>query len=73
MQSDTLSIYGGPKPIYGSLKLVYGGPKPIYGSLMLSYGGPKLINSDRESIYGALECPYKIHEPLVLHHKAFDI
>ena len=59
MQSDTLSIYGGPKP--------------IYGSLMLVYGGPKLIDGDWESIYGALECPYKIHEPFVLHHKEFDM
>jgi hypothetical protein len=41
MQSDTLSIFGGPKLIYGSLMLVCEGPKLIYG--------------DREAIYGALE------------------
>ena len=46
MQSDTLSIFGDPKLIYGSLMLVYRGPKLIYGSL--------------EPIYGALEYAYKI-------------
>jgi hypothetical protein len=46
MQSDTLSIFGGPKLIYGSLMLVYGSLELIYG--------------DRESINGTLEYAYKI-------------
>ena len=60
MQSDTLSIFSGPKLIYGSLMLVYGGLKLTYESLEFFYGSLELIYGDREVIYGALKYAYKV-------------
>ena len=63
MQSDTLSIFGGPKLIYGSLMLVYEGLKLSFKSLMLVYDTLEFIYGDRESIYSALKPFYRSREP----------
>ena len=47
----TLTIFSGPKLIYGNLMLVYEGPKLIYKSLESIYGSLELIYGDPEFIY----------------------